>query len=127
MLRKGGIGVLKEFDLGERRVAITPSNVNTLVKLGLDVRVESGAGIESGYSDKEYESSGATIGERASVWNSSVVTSFSCPSEEEVERLENRTLLTAQPIQPIAHIVEKHGGSAFSLSHLQRTQKNVLW
>ncbi len=55
------VGVTRELRAGERRVAATPETVQQLVALGLDVVVEKGAGVESGYSDAAYKEAGATI------------------------------------------------------------------
>lgn len=46
---------------GERRVAITPEAAQKLIKLGLTVSVESGAGINSGHHDDEFTSVGAQL------------------------------------------------------------------
>lgn len=53
--------VLKENSPGEKRVALIPRNVGPLVKTGLEVLVESGAGAASLYPDAEYEKEGAGI------------------------------------------------------------------
>ncbi len=55
------VGVVKETFEGERRVALTPAVVSKLVKGGATVQIESGAGVEAGFPDGEYESNGATI------------------------------------------------------------------
>lgn len=55
------IGVHREREPGERRVAATPDTVRQLVKAGLVVRVERSAGAESGYPDTEYEAAGAEL------------------------------------------------------------------
>ena len=55
------IGIPKERQQEERRVAIAPSGVQTLVQRGHKVFVEKGAGIESFYSDEEYIKNGAFI------------------------------------------------------------------
>ncbi|MET8152455.1 Re/Si-specific NAD(P)(+) transhydrogenase subunit alpha [Actinoplanes sp. NPDC049668] len=57
------IGVARDPQPGERRVAATPANVAALVKLGYGVVVESGAGAGSSFSDEAYADSGATIGD----------------------------------------------------------------
>jgi len=51
----------KETRANERRVALIPDDVKTLVDQGLSVFVEKNAGIEAGYSNKAYEDCGATI------------------------------------------------------------------
>ncbi len=54
-------GVLKETFPGEKRVAIIPVGVQTLVKNGLEVLVESGAGEAAGFPDAQYQERGAKI------------------------------------------------------------------
>lgn len=58
------VGVTREQRAGERRVAATPETVTQLIALGLDVTVEKGAGVESGYSDAAYQGAGASIVEK---------------------------------------------------------------
>ena len=55
------IGVPKEIKPQENRVALTPSGVDSFVKGGHTVFIETDAGAGSGFSDEEYEKSGATI------------------------------------------------------------------
>ena len=55
------IGVPCERWPGEARVAIVPANVKKLVKLGLDVVVESAAGSKSGFTDDAFTDAGATV------------------------------------------------------------------
>ena len=54
-------GVPKESYPGERRVALVPANLPALDKIGIDVLVERGAGLEAGYPDAAYEEKGARI------------------------------------------------------------------
>jgi len=55
------IAVLRETFPGERRVALVPSVVPSLIKLGAEVVVESGAGTAAGFVDAAYEQAGAKI------------------------------------------------------------------
>ena len=57
------IGVLRDPDPGERRVAATPATVEQLAKLGYQVVVEPGAGAGSSFSDEAYAEAGAAIGD----------------------------------------------------------------
>jgi len=45
----------------ERRVALVPEAVKKLSKIGLSLKIESGAGLKTGYSDQEYATAGAEI------------------------------------------------------------------
>jgi alanine dehydrogenase len=55
------IGVPKEIKTNENRVALTPAGALELTKRGHEVYVQSTAGVNSGFEDAEYISSGAKI------------------------------------------------------------------
>ena len=55
------VGIPKENFAGETRVAVIPAGVATLVKAGLEVGVEAGAGTAAGFPDAAYAAQGATV------------------------------------------------------------------
>lgn len=55
------IGVPKEVQENERRVATTPEAISQLLKLGFEVAVESGAGFAAKFTDDAYSEAGATV------------------------------------------------------------------
>ena len=55
------IGVPVEITNGERRVAVIPATVKELIKNGLIVKIQSGAGIGSFISDAQFKDAGADI------------------------------------------------------------------
>src|ERR1700730_17035584 len=55
------VAVPKESAPGECRVAVTPDIAGRLVKCGLQVTVETGAGNAAGFLDDAYRSAGAAI------------------------------------------------------------------
>jgi len=55
------VAVPKEALPGERRVALVPDGVRALVKVGLELRVEAGAGASAGCSDADYQAAGARV------------------------------------------------------------------
>jgi NAD(P) transhydrogenase subunit alpha len=55
------IAVLRQREKFEKRVAIYPDVVKLLVTLGIEICIESGAGIESGVSDREFLAAGAKV------------------------------------------------------------------
>jgi H+-translocating NAD(P) transhydrogenase subunit alpha len=55
------IAVAREYEVGERRVALVPDLVQRLVQHGHVVTVESGAGELAGFSNAAYETAGAKI------------------------------------------------------------------
>ncbi|MHA7927389.1 MAG: Re/Si-specific NAD(P)(+) transhydrogenase subunit alpha [Marinobacter sp.] len=59
------IGIPKETQTGENRVAIIPAGVPELLEAGYEVIVEQGAGLAAHFTDEEYRSSGASIADDA--------------------------------------------------------------
>jgi NAD(P) transhydrogenase subunit alpha len=55
------LAVLTERRNGETRVAATPETVKKYIGLGLEVAVEAGAGLASGFTDAAYAEAGATM------------------------------------------------------------------
>ena len=84
---KYNFGVVKELKEGETRVAITPDVVAMLQADGLNVLIESGAGITSGFSDEDYINNGATVVKSANeVWNNSkIIVKVKEPQESEFQ------------------------------------------
>ena len=60
-------GVLKETWPGEARVAVVPAALAALKRAGVEVVVESGAGLAAGFPDAEYEEKGASVASRDEV------------------------------------------------------------
>ncbi|WP_339615366.1 alanine dehydrogenase [uncultured Gilvimarinus sp.] len=59
------IGVPTEIKHNELRVALTPSAVLELTRAGHEVTVQAGCGVGSGFSDADYEHSGAQLSDSA--------------------------------------------------------------
>jgi H+-translocating NAD(P) transhydrogenase subunit alpha len=55
------LAVPRESHPGESRVALVPASIPPLVKVGLDVLIEAGAGQAAGYPDQQYIDKGAKI------------------------------------------------------------------
>ncbi|WP_207062975.1 Re/Si-specific NAD(P)(+) transhydrogenase subunit alpha [Motiliproteus sp. SC1-56] len=55
------IGVPKEIEVGEKRVALTPEVATQLKKLGFTLAIETKAGAAASYSDEEYSRVGVEI------------------------------------------------------------------
>ena len=73
------LGVPRETFPGERRVAIVPAVIASFTKLGVDVVVESGAGVEAGFPDAAYLDQKATIGSRSDVFQCDIVAQVRTP------------------------------------------------
>merc|ERR1711983_122375 len=59
------VGVVKEVEKGESRVSIVPAGGKRLLKNGMKLLVESGAGNGGGFSDSAYVEVGASIAPNA--------------------------------------------------------------
>jgi len=82
------IGVLKEQDPDEKRVAQVPSSIEKLTKQGYNVNVESGAGASASFSNADYEGAGARIVSTDDVYDhSDVIVKVKPPTYDEVGRL----------------------------------------
>ncbi|NES97805.1 MAG: Re/Si-specific NAD(P)(+) transhydrogenase subunit alpha [Desertifilum sp. SIO1I2] len=83
------IAVAKEIEVGEHRVALIPDVVARLVKQGLDIWVESGAGEASCFPNEAYEAAGAKmISDTDYLWQEAdVLLKVGIPKEEEIQRL----------------------------------------
>jgi NAD(P) transhydrogenase subunit alpha len=64
-------GVLKETWPAESRVAVVPAALAALKRAGVDVIVETGAGLAAGFPDEEYRAKGASLASRDEVLSSS--------------------------------------------------------
>lgn len=84
------IAVAKEIEVCERRVALNPDTVARLVKQGLEVWVETGAGERSFFDDAAYAAAGATIiNDPGKLWGETeVLLKVSPPQEREDGRSE---------------------------------------
>ena len=67
------IGVPKETFPGETRVALVPAGVGPLLKAGLQVAIEQGAGDAAGFPDAAYSEQGAAVTSRGEVFQTSDV------------------------------------------------------
>lgn len=68
------VGVPKESFAGEKRVALSPTGVSTLVKAGFKgVLIEKGAGAGAKFTDADYESSGGKIVDNKDAFGQDIV------------------------------------------------------
>jgi len=88
------IGVAKEVDAAEPRVAATLDTVKKFKALGAEVAIEPGAGIKSGLLDADYEAAGATISADA-VKDADIVIKVKRPEAGEVTRYKKGAVVVA--------------------------------
>jgi NAD(P) transhydrogenase subunit alpha len=120
------IGVPRETTPGERRVALIPESVGRLVKAGVAVRVERGAGASAGFPDPLYETAGATLGAATDVLGAAdLVLKVRAPAEAEVALLRAGARLVSY-LSPHTHAatiaqLEARGVEAFAVELVPRT------
>ncbi len=86
------VGLPRERYADERRVALVPELVARLVKAGLEVHVETGAGEAAGFPDAAYQSAGSQV--VADVLPSAdILLKVQRPSETEVARMKQGAAL----------------------------------
>lgn len=91
------IGVIKEKDDLERRVALTPDSIPKLQEKGFSVLVEPGAGNQASFDDSAYESAGAKVlSVNDSVWKEAdIIVKVRSPQESEMDQLREGQFLIA--------------------------------
>jgi H+-translocating NAD(P) transhydrogenase subunit alpha len=116
------IGVPRELEPGERRVALVPDAVSRLGAAGFDVVVERSAGVQASFPDDSYEAAGARIVDDP--YETPAVVKVRKPSAEEVERLHEGQLLIGflEPLTDSAGIerLSARGVTAFAMESIPR-------
>ncbi len=79
------IGVPKEVSLQEKRIPLTPGAVRVLSNNGHEIRIESGAGKPSTYTDQDFSDAGAKIVyDTKEVYQAEIILKVEPPSKEEI-------------------------------------------
>ncbi len=88
------IGIPKESDPSENRIALTPQGVELLTENGHKILIEKEAGKAANYTDNDFSEAGAIILQsKSDVYNSDVVLKISPPPLREIEMLTPNQLL----------------------------------
>ncbi len=96
------VSVPKEVVPGERRLALVPDLVPKLVKAGLEVVVQPGAGTAAGFLDVSFQEKGATL--RDDALTGDVVLKVQPPTTEEIGALKEGATLIGF-LQPFTNAV----------------------
>lgn len=88
------IGVPKEIKDQEFRVGLTPVAIASLVARSHEVKVQIGAGLGSGFSDREYVEAGATLVESAAeIYAQTMIVKVKEPLRSEYELIQAESIL----------------------------------
>ena len=103
------IGIPKEIISQEYRVSVNPETAKMLLQNSHELFVQSGAGVDSGYSDEDYSNIGCTIVNSApEVFDrSEMIVKVKEPSLEEVEMLTNKVIFTYLHLSSSKELTEK--------------------
>ena len=86
------IAVAKEIRSGEARVALVPDIISKLIKAGLEVVIESGAGAASGFPDSEYTAAGAQVKSGNVISDADVIASVTSLTPDQMKSLKKGAL-----------------------------------
>jgi H+-translocating NAD(P) transhydrogenase subunit alpha len=90
------IGIPKEIQNHESRVAAAPKTIKKFLKQGFEVFIESGAGKLSNFSDEDFKQAGANITSVDQIWQQSdIVLKVLPPLENEVEKMKENQFLAS--------------------------------
>lgn len=123
------IALVKEIEVGENRVALIPDTVARLVKQGLEIWVENGAGEASFFSDRAYVEAGATlVSEPGKLWGEAdVILKVGIPKDDEINQMrEGSTLISfLSPLgkPEVAQKLANRQVTAFSMELIPRTSR----
>jgi H+-translocating NAD(P) transhydrogenase subunit alpha len=89
------VAVLKETRPDEFRVAMVPMGVKALIKKGLEVSIQSGAGESASVSDADFKEAGATItsGVAETLAGAAIVLAVNAPSLDDLKGMAEGTIL----------------------------------
>jgi H+-translocating NAD(P) transhydrogenase subunit alpha len=87
------VAVPKESQPGERRVALVPSLFKQMEKLGVELLLEKGAGVESGFDDDAYEGVKAVTASSKAFKSADIMLKVQPPTVEEVGKLKQGSIL----------------------------------
>lgn len=122
------IGILKETQKGEKRVAVTPVITKLLSEKGFKVVVEEDAGSSSSFKDSDYKKAGAIIEKRGVVFKESEVLVKINPFDTDDLKLVNKGQILISQLFHKSHpelikAISKTGATAMSLDAMPRISR----
>lgn len=123
------VGIPKETAEHEKRVALVPETVAKLVDKGLDVWIESDAGLASNYLNTAYENAGATVvSDREKLFGESdIIISIQTPPEEYLDLMKNQSILIcflwAQQNEKTVEFLKKKNITALGMDAIPRISR----
>ena len=113
----------------EKRCAVTPSSAQRLIKKGASIILEAGAGLLSGYSDKEYEGVGVSVisDVNEAVSSADMVVAVNKPSEAQLVLMKKGAIVVGHldPFfqQPLVESIADKQLTAISVEMIPRSSR----
>ena len=122
------IGILKETQRGEKRVAISPGVVKQLIEKGFNVIVEKDAGVSSTFKNSDYRKAGASVEIKGVVFKKSEVLIKINPFDSDDLKLVNKgQILISQLFHKsnpeLIKAIAAEGATAFSMDAMPRISR----
>jgi NAD(P) transhydrogenase subunit alpha len=123
------VSVPKEKNDFERRVALTPDVVQSLIKAGFEVSVEKDAGLNSYFDNAAYEKAGATmVADATSIYrDADVILKVNAPTPAEIALMKKEAVLIsmmyAATNSELVEACSKAGINAFSMDAIPRISR----
>jgi NAD(P) transhydrogenase subunit alpha len=123
------IAVPKETKERERRVALTPDIVASLIKQGFQCVVEAGAGLNSYFPDEAYTAAGAElISDKTKLYsNADVVLKVNAPEEDEIKMMKSGSIMISfmwAAVNPaLVEACAKNNITSFSVDAIPRISR----
>lgn len=119
------IGILKEQNKGEKRVAITPKIAKQLIDKGFEILVEEDAGEASSYKNSDYTEIGASVEKRGVVFkDGTILVKINPFDEEDLKLVDDKHILMSQLYhisnQKLIEAIAAKGATAFSMDAMPR-------
>lgn len=119
------LGIPKETLPGEHRVALIPESAARLVKAGVTVQVEPGAGLSAGFTDGAYSAAGAQLTDRAALLGGAdLICKVQKPAADEIAALKQGahlvSLLAPSTSADAIKGLDARGVTAFALELVPR-------
>jgi alanine dehydrogenase len=108
------IGIPKETEFQEQRVALVPQSVGLLIANGHRVLVETGAGQNANFNDNDYSEIGAEIAyDTSEIYKADIILKVTPPNEHEINMMRHKQTLfsalqlTVQPKSALKKLMDK--------------------
>jgi NAD(P) transhydrogenase subunit alpha len=111
------VAVPKESRSGEKRVALVPDIINKLTKAGLEVIIESGAGVSAEFSDAQFTAAGATVKSGNVISDADVIASVQPLTPEQMKSLK-KGAITISFLSPTTAVDSIEAAAAAGVSSI---------